>query len=104
MVNTTVPLIISRVLNTGTTLAVQGTAYAEMKANSAGCIIALNTAGTGITMTGATSISAAACAVDSNNSDQRPLRRHRHHHQPQLRRLGPLRFVHRHHRPLPARP
>jgi hypothetical protein len=68
VVNTTVPLVISRVLNTGTTLAVQGTAYAEMKANSAGCIIALNTAGTGITMTGGTSISAAACAVDSNNS------------------------------------
>jgi hypothetical protein len=67
-VNTTVPLIISRILNTGTTLPVTSVAYAELKANATGCVIALNSSGTGVTLSGGTAITADACAVASNNT------------------------------------
>ncbi|HEY5072039.1 MAG TPA: pilus assembly protein TadG-related protein [Caulobacteraceae bacterium] len=65
-INTTVPLIISQVLGTGATLPVKSTAYAELKANAQGCIIALNTGGAGVTLSGGTAVTANACAVDSN--------------------------------------
>lgn len=67
-VNTTVPLVLSRLIGTGTTIAVKSVAYAEMKANSQGCIVALSSSGTGVTLSGAAGITADACAVNSNST------------------------------------
>jgi hypothetical protein len=67
-VTTNVPLLLARVLTTNTTLPVSATAYAEIKANAPGCIIALNGAGTGVTVTGGATVSAPGCAVASNAS------------------------------------
>jgi hypothetical protein len=66
-VTTQVPLLLSGVLgNTHTDLSVTATSYAEMKTAAAGCIIALNAAGTGVTVTSSAGITADACAVESN--------------------------------------
>jgi Putative Flp pilus-assembly TadE/G-like len=67
-VTTNVPLLLARVLTTNTTLPVSATSYAEIKSSAPACIIALNGAGTGVTMDGGTSVSAGNCAVASNNS------------------------------------
>jgi hypothetical protein len=50
------------------TLTVTANAYAEMKPGGAGCVIALNPSGTGVTLTGSGNISAANCAVASNQT------------------------------------
>ena len=65
---TNVPLLLARVLTTSTTLPVSATAYAEIKSSAPACIIALNGAGTGVTMNGGTNVTAGNCAVASNNS------------------------------------
>jgi Flp pilus assembly protein TadG len=68
-VSTQVPLLLSRVLgNTQANLTVSATSYAEMKGGSPGCIIALKPSGTGVTLSGGTSVTAAACAVASDNT------------------------------------
>lgn len=67
-VNTQVPLLLSHILEASTALPVSSTAYAELKAGAPGCIIALNSSGTGVTLTGGTAITANACAVASNNT------------------------------------
>ena len=67
-VSTTVPLVLSRVIWSQASLPIKVTAYAEMKSSSPGCIIALNTAGTGVTLSGGTAVTASSCAVDSNNA------------------------------------
>jgi hypothetical protein len=67
-VSTTNTIVLSTLVGSPATLPVGATAYAELKANAAGCIIALNTAGTGVTLSGASNITANACAVDSNNT------------------------------------
>ena len=66
VVATSDSLILSQVIGSSATLPVSGTAFAELKANAPGCIIALNTAGSGITLSSAASVTADACAVDSN--------------------------------------
>ena len=65
-VTSDVPLLLARVLTSKTTLPVSATAYAEMKADAPGCIIALNGSGTGIALTGGATLSAPGCAVASN--------------------------------------
>ena len=67
-VSTTVPLVLSRVIWSQASLPIKVTAYAEMKSGAPGCIIALNTSGTGVTLSGGTSVTASSCAVDSNNT------------------------------------
>lgn len=63
-----VPLYLARVLTATSTVPVGAAAYAEMKADAPGCIIALGSAGTGIAMSGGTHISADNCAVASNST------------------------------------
>jgi Flp pilus assembly protein TadG len=68
-VSTQSPLLLSRVLgNTQANLTVTATSYAEMKGGSPGCIIALSQSGSGVTLSGGTSVSAPACAVASDNA------------------------------------
>ena len=67
-VTTNVPLMLARVLTTSTTLPVTSTSYAEVKTSAPGCIIALSGSGSGVAMSGGTSISANNCAVASDNS------------------------------------
>lgn len=63
-----VPLLLSHILESSSTLPVSSTAYAELKAGAPGCIIALSSSGTGVTLTGGTAITANACAVASDNT------------------------------------
>ena len=44
------------------------TSYAEVEANVSACIIALQAAGTGVTLSGGTSVTAAGCAIASDNT------------------------------------
>jgi Flp pilus assembly protein TadG len=68
-VSTTVPLLLSKVLgNSQANLTVTATSYAEMKGGAPGCIIALNAAGSGVTLSGGTAVTAAACAIASDNT------------------------------------
>jgi hypothetical protein len=62
------PLLLARVLTTSPTLTVTATSYAEIKANAPGCVIALASGGTGISLSGTGSITADDCQVESNNS------------------------------------
>jgi hypothetical protein len=65
-VNTNLPMYLAEVLTASTTLPVTATGYAEIEPDAPGCIIALNSAGTGITMSGGTNITANNCTVASN--------------------------------------
>ena len=65
---TNLPLELARVLTSNTTLPVSATAYAEINSSAPGCIIALNSGGTGIVADGGTNITANNCAVASNNA------------------------------------
>ena len=68
-VTTQAPLLLSQVLgNTTANLTVTATSYAEMKGGEPGCIIALASGGTGVTLSGGTSVSASACAIASDNT------------------------------------
>jgi len=69
-VTTTSPLYLAEIFQSSHTLSVTATSYAEVKPNaSAGaCIIALLTKAAGVTLSGGTSVTAASCAVASNNT------------------------------------
>ncbi len=67
-VTSSVPLLLARVLTANTTLPVSATAYAEVKSDAPGCIIALSGSGTGVNLSGGTAITADNCAVASNNA------------------------------------
>ncbi len=72
-VSTQAPLLLSQVLgNNAANLTVTATSYAEMKGGAPGCIIALSASGTGVTLSGGTSVTAAACAVASDNTVSAP--------------------------------
>jgi Flp pilus assembly protein TadG len=68
VVTTSDPLYLARVLTSSTTLPVSATGVVEMKAGTPACIIALKSSGTGVSLSGGTSISAPGCAVASNNT------------------------------------
>ncbi|MGH6876668.1 MAG: hypothetical protein ACREHV_04730, partial [Rhizomicrobium sp.] len=53
---------------TASYIPVSAASYAEMKPGGAGCIIALSSSGTGVTVSGGATASAASCAVASNQS------------------------------------
>ena len=63
---TSVPLLLAPVLGGAHTLAVNASSYAELKPTSSACILALSAAGTGVTLNGGASVSAASCAVASD--------------------------------------
>jgi hypothetical protein len=68
-VTTDVPLTLSRVFGAPSQLSVTASSYAEIKSTGGGgspCVVALDTSGTGVTLSGGTALSAPACAVDSN--------------------------------------
>jgi hypothetical protein len=69
-VTTTVPVALSSVQDSARQLTVSASVYAELKTSGAGagCIIALNASGTGVTLSGGTIVSAPACAVASDNT------------------------------------
>ena len=67
-VTSNVPLLLARVLTTSTTMPVSATAYAEIKSDAPGCVIALSGSGSGVSLSGGTSITADNCAVASNNA------------------------------------
>jgi hypothetical protein len=67
-VNTSIPLSLARVIGNETSLPVSATAYAEIRANAPGCIIALSSSGSGISLTGGATVAAPACAVASNST------------------------------------
>lgn len=67
-VQSTVPLVLSRVLWNKSSLSVNATSYAELKAGAPGCIMALSTSGSGVSLSGGTSITADQCAITSNTS------------------------------------
>ncbi len=67
-VTTSSPLMLSRVLASSTTLPVSATAYAEIKGDAPGCIIALSGGGTGVSLTGGATLTASDCAVASNTT------------------------------------
>lgn len=69
-VTSNVPLLLARLLTTNTTMAVSATAYAEVKPDASGCVIALGTGGggSGITLSGGTGLTADNCAVASNTT------------------------------------
>lgn len=67
-VTTTVPLYLSRVLGTRSSVTVVAAASAEVSANGPGCIWALSHTGTGITQSGSTAITAPNCIIASNNT------------------------------------
>jgi uncharacterized membrane protein len=57
-VTTSDPLILARVLTTSATLPVSATSYAEIKADSPGCVIALSPSGSGVSLTGGATLTA----------------------------------------------
>ncbi len=63
------PVYLTRLLAPNTTyVPISSTAYAEIKGGAPGCVVALKATGTGVTLSGGTSLSAAGCAVQSNNT------------------------------------
>jgi hypothetical protein len=67
-VQTSVPLVLSRAIWSRSTLPILVSSYAEIKGGAPGCIIALSQSGTGVTLSGGTAVTAAQCAVASNQS------------------------------------
>ena len=67
-IQTSNTLLLAPVLGAAATLPVRVNAYAEVGGSTPACIIALNSAQTGVTMSGGTAISAPACAIASNNT------------------------------------
>lgn len=65
-VTTATPLFLAKVIQSSSTLSVSATSYAEVKPNAAACIIALNAAGSGVTLSGGTAVTAANCTVASD--------------------------------------
>jgi hypothetical protein len=65
-VSTVSPLYLAEIFQSGKTLPVAATSYAEVKPNASACIIALLTKAAGVTLSGGTAVTAAACSVASN--------------------------------------
>ncbi len=63
-----VPLKLAKVFQTASSMSVGATAYAEIVTPPAGCVTALNSSGSGVSVTGSASITASGCAVSSNGT------------------------------------
>ena len=66
--STSVPLNFAKVFGTTSSATVSAEAYAEIVSPQAGCITALSTSGTGISVTGGATITASGCAIASNGT------------------------------------
>jgi len=62
------PLYLAPILGVPATLGIVTTAYAQVGGASAACILALDGAKSGVTLSGGTSVTASNCAVSSNNT------------------------------------
>ncbi|MGE0668960.1 MAG: TadE/TadG family type IV pilus assembly protein [Sphingomonadales bacterium] len=71
-VTTPYTLLIAKVLNSRTKVDVTTDAYTEISGGASSCILALDAASTGVTLSGGTNITATDCAVNSNNKVQAP--------------------------------
>lgn len=68
-VGSNVPLMFSRLIQSGKSqLAVQATAYAEVKPGKPGCIIALKSSGAGVSVSGGAALDTQSCTVASNQT------------------------------------
>ena len=67
-VTTAAPLYLARIFQANTSLSVSATSYAEVRPGAAACILALQAGGSGVTLSGGTSITGNACSVASNNT------------------------------------
>ena len=66
--STSVPLDLAKVFGTTSSATVTGESYAEIVSPPAGCITALSTSGTGISITGGAAITASGCTIASNGT------------------------------------
>jgi len=64
----TLSLALAQVIQRSPSVPVSATAYAEVVSSQSGCLIALNSSGGGVTLSGGARITAAACGVASNNT------------------------------------
>ena len=71
-VSTAAPLHFAEIFQSGKTLSVSATSYAEIKPNAPACIVALQPSGSGVTLSGGTNVTAASCTVASNASASVP--------------------------------
>jgi hypothetical protein len=65
-VTTSNPIYFASVVGAGQNISVGATSYAELRSGTPGCITALQTTGTGVIVTGGTSITTNNCALASN--------------------------------------
>jgi Flp pilus assembly protein TadG len=72
VINGSVPLLLTKVLGGSSTVAVSATSFAELGGGGAGCVVALDGNGSGVTLSGGTSLSASNCSVMSNASEAVP--------------------------------
>lgn len=61
-------LLLAPVLRSGTTMPVNAKSYAALNATASACMLALSASGSGVTLSGGTSISAPSCTVASNTT------------------------------------
>jgi Flp pilus assembly protein TadG len=64
----TVPLALSKVLQTASQISPASSAYVELKSSGTACVVALKAGGTGVALSGGSALSAPGCAVASNAS------------------------------------
>ena len=67
-VSSTKLLLLAPILGTHSGLAIAAGAQAEISTQASGCVLALSGSGTGVTLSGGTSLSAPGCSVSSNTS------------------------------------
>lgn len=68
-VSSTAPLTFARLLQPGkSNVAIQAVSYAEMKPGGQGCIIALNSTGSGVSASGGTAVTTQNCSVATNQT------------------------------------
>jgi hypothetical protein len=66
--STSLTLALAQVIQRTSSVPVSATAYAEVVSSQSGCVIALQSAGSGISLSGGARINATACGVASNNT------------------------------------
>ena len=67
-VSSTNLLLLAPILGAHSGLAIAAAAQAEISTQASGCVLALSGSGTGVTLSGGTTLTAAGCAVSSNTS------------------------------------
>jgi len=67
-ITTTEVLLLAPILNGQRSMPVSSHSYAQINAGTQACILALAASGTGVTLSGGTSVSASSCGVASNNT------------------------------------